>query len=78
MAFKIMWDVVFDATKYICIHGKLVKADDTLTGAYTYSFQKPVAGIHLVSSRQFLDQFDTYNELKSSFPGQNVPDEKML
>lgn len=70
--FKITYDISYTETKYICIHGQLVKSDDTLFGAYDYAFMIVNPGNRVTTCRQFLDEFDSLEDMQQAFPEQTI------
>lgn len=65
--------------EYVCVHGQLRLDENTLVGDYNYSFFKVVTGTHIDTPRQFLENFDTYQEMYNRFSSETtVPEEEML
>lgn len=70
---------IAEKQEFVCVHGRLRLDENTLVGDYNYSFFKTVEGTHIDTPRQFLEQFDTYQEMYNRFYNETtVPDEEML
>lgn len=82
--YELQYDITFTETKYICIHGQLVLTAGGIAGDYTYSFHKVTEGQNVKTARQYLERFNTYQELYSwvdnNHPEQidNLPEEELL
>lgn len=57
------------ATKeeFVCIHGQIQVDENTLVGDYVYIFLKTDEGTNISTPRQYLDNFDTYQEMYDRF-----------
>lgn len=62
------------ATKeeFVCIHGQIRADENTLIGVYNYVFLKVDEGTNISTPRQYLEQFDTYQEMYNRFSGETT------
>ena len=63
-----MFNKVFKETKYLCIKGQYIKADEQKEGENVKWFMKVTNPTQVTTTREYVEEYKSLTEMKAAYP----------